>query len=58
MPKPVIKSRTSGTLRSEYNAWGTKKSDINPDEYCVECEQDTRRGHYEFCPKLEEMGVE
>lgn len=51
------KSRTSGTnntayLMSSVNVWGNRKADINPDEYCVNCEQDARRGHYSFCPVL------
>jgi hypothetical protein len=57
------KSRTSGSkpaqsrawLVSSVNVWGNKKADINPDEYCVNCEQDTRRGHYSFCPALAVM---
>lgn len=44
-------------LLSEYNEWGTLKRDINPDEYCVECEQDIRLGHYSFCPALQPLVV-
>lgn len=35
---------------SEYNLWGTLKADIDPAEYCQECERDTREGHYDICP--------
>lgn len=33
----------------ELSQWGTPKSDIDPDEYCQDCERDTREGHYGFC---------
>ena len=57
-------SRTSATnspqfhafLTSTVNVWGNPKADINPDEYCIHCEQDVRRGHYSFCP-LPQAGV-
>lgn len=32
------------------NIWDTNKEDIDPKEYCIECEQDTRLGHYNNCP--------
>lgn len=35
----------------ERNIWGTLKSDIDPDEYCQDCEADIRRGHYDTCPR-------
>jgi hypothetical protein len=35
---------------SSTNKWGNKKEDIDPAEYCQECEQSTERGHYSFCP--------
>lgn len=35
----------------ERNIWGTLKSDIDPDEYCQDCEADVRRGHYDRCPR-------
>lgn len=35
----------------ERNIWGTLKSDIDPNEYCQDCEADIRRGHYDTCPR-------
>ena len=31
------------------NVWGTRKSDINPDEFCQDCEHPIP-GHYDNCP--------
>lgn len=36
-------------LRGGHNMWGTRRSDINPAEYCRECEH-TTGGHYDMCP--------
>lgn len=34
----------------DVSIWGTPKADIDPKEYCQDCERDTREGHYESCP--------
>ena len=31
------------------NVWGTDKTEINADEFCVECEQAVPH-HYDTCP--------
>lgn len=37
----------------ERSRWGTPKSDIDPAEYCQDCERRTDEGHYDFCPARE-----
>lgn len=34
---------------SKWNIWGSLKADIDPEEFCVECEQFVPR-HYTTCP--------
>ena len=36
-------------LLAMLNVWGTKKSEINADEFCVECEREVP-SHYDNCP--------
>lgn len=35
---------------STRNIWGTPRSDIDPTEYCQDCEKAIEHGHFYTCP--------